>query len=87
MDHLRRGTLKMDVLKTLVLDEADEMLRMGFKEDVEWILEQVPEEYQTACFQPLCPQQFNIAKRYLNQPKKVHIKPQESSVSAIDNIV
>ena len=85
MDHLRRGTLKMDALKTLVLDEADEMLRMGFKEDVEWILEQVPEEHQTALFSATMPTAIqNIAKRYLNQPKKVHIKPQESSVSAID---
>ncbi len=85
MDHLRRGTLKMDSLKTLVLDEADEMLKMGFKEDVEWILEQVPGEHQTALFSATMPPAIqNIAKRYLNNPKKVHIKPQESSVSAID---
>ncbi|MBV53012.1 MAG: DEAD/DEAH box helicase [Coxiellaceae bacterium] len=85
MDHLRRGTLKMDALQTLVLDEADEMLKMGFKEDVEWILEQVPGEHQTALFSATMPPAIqNIAKRYLNHPKKVHIKPQESSVSAID---
>ncbi len=85
MDHLRRGTLQMDALKTLVLDEADEMLKMGFKEDVEWILEQVPGEHQTALFSATMPPAIqNIAKRYLNNPKKVHIKPQESSVSAID---
>ncbi len=85
MDHLRRGTLQMGALKTLVLDEADEMLKMGFKEDVEWILEQVPGEHQTALFSATLPSAIqNIAKRYLNHPKKVLIKPQESSVSAID---
>ena len=48
MDHMRRGTLKLDNLQTLVLDEADEMLRMGFIDDVEWILEQTPKERQMA---------------------------------------
>ena len=50
MDHMRRGTLKLDELTTLVLDEADEMLRMGFIDDVEWILEQSPPQRQTALF-------------------------------------
>ena len=48
MDHMRRGTLKLDNLKSLVLDEADEMLRMGFIDDVEWVLEQTPEQRQIA---------------------------------------
>ena len=50
MDHMRRGTLKLNNLGTLVLDEADEMLRMGFIDDVEWILEQTPESRQIALF-------------------------------------
>ena len=50
MDHIRRGNLQLDELKTLVLDEADEMLRMGFIDDVQWILEQTPEQRQTALF-------------------------------------
>src|SRR3990167_10574750 len=47
MDHLRRGTLKTEAIKTVILDEADEMLRMGFIEDVEWILEKIQHEHQT----------------------------------------
>jgi ATP-dependent RNA helicase DeaD len=50
MDHMRKETLKLSELKCLVLDEADEMLRMGFIDDVEWILEQIPKVHQTALF-------------------------------------
>ena len=55
MDHLERKTLNLDNLKTLVLDEADEMLRMGFIDDVEWILEHTPEQHQTALFSATMP--------------------------------
>ena len=55
MDHMKRGTLKLDALKHLVLDEADEMLRMGFIDDVEWILEQAPAERQIALFSATMP--------------------------------
>ena len=55
MDHMRRGTLKLDKLQALVLDEADEMLRMGFIEDVEWILEQAPAQRQIALFSATMP--------------------------------
>ena len=55
MDHMRRGTLKLNELKTLVLDEADEMLRMGFIDDVEWILEQTPPTRQIALFSATMP--------------------------------
>mgnify|MGYP003957273521 FL=1 len=58
MDHMRRGTLKLGNLTTLVLDEADEMLRMGFIDDVEWILEQTPDERQIALFSATMPQQI-----------------------------
>ena len=54
MDHIRRGSLKMDTIHSLVLDEADEMLRMGFLDDVEWILEKLPNRKQTLFFQPRC---------------------------------
>ncbi|MFT5506030.1 MAG: ATP-dependent RNA helicase DeaD, partial [Gammaproteobacteria bacterium] len=50
MDHMRRGTIKLEGLKTLVLDEADEMLRMGFIDDVEWVLEKIPSTRQIALF-------------------------------------
>ena len=56
MDHIRKGTLKLDGLNALVLDEADEMLRMGFIDDVEWILEHTPDKRQIALFWRLCPQ-------------------------------
>ncbi|HIG36979.1 MAG TPA: DEAD/DEAH box helicase, partial [Oceanospirillaceae bacterium] len=55
MDHLRRGTLKLDKLKTVVLDEADEMLRMGFIDDVTWILDHTPPERQVALFSATMP--------------------------------
>ncbi|RPH54217.1 DEAD/DEAH box helicase, partial [bacterium] len=64
MDHLRRGTLRLDALRILVLDEADEMLRMGFIEDVEWILSQSPEGRQTALFSATLPREIRrIAER------------------------
>lgn len=55
MDHMRRGTLKLDQLRMIILDEADEMLSMGFREDIETILQDVPEDGRRCCFQPLCP--------------------------------
>jgi ATP-dependent RNA helicase DeaD len=58
MDHMRRGTLRLDELKCLVLDEADEMLRMGFVDDVKWILEQTPPERQCALFSATLPDPF-----------------------------
>ena len=75
MDHMRRGSLKLSSLTTLVLDEADEMLRMGFIDDVEWILEQTPEQRQIALFSATMPEQIRrIAKRHLKEPKEVTIE-------------
>src|SRR5690606_25992632 len=72
MDHLRRGTLALDALTMLVLDEADEMLRMGFIEDVEWILGQAPAQRQTALFSATMPAEVRqIADRYLDSPAAV----------------
>ena len=85
MDHLRRGTLSLKQLNTIVLDEADEMLKMGFINDVEWILEQIPKEHQTALFSATMPNPIQkIAKRYLNNAEKVHIKPNKSTVDKIE---
>ncbi|MGB1190717.1 MAG: DEAD/DEAH box helicase, partial [Pseudomonadales bacterium] len=68
MDHIRRGTLDLADLKALVLDEADEMLNMGFLEDVEWILEQAPEKRQMALFSATMPKEISrIAKRFMTQ--------------------
>jgi ATP-dependent RNA helicase DeaD len=84
MDHMRRGTLKLDGLKALVLDEADEMLRMGFIDDVEWILEQTPESRQIALFSATMPAAIRrIATNYLNDPRQVTIKVSTTTAETI----
>jgi len=84
MDHIRKGTLKLDGLRALVLDEADEMLRMGFIDDVEWILEQTPQQRQIALFSATMPQQIRrIATKYLNNPEQVTIKTKTTTVNTI----
>lgn len=87
MDHLRRNTLSLQHLHTVVLDEADEMLKMGFIDDIEWILEQIPEEHQTGLFSATMPSAIQkIARRYLNNAEKIKIKPTERSVAAIEQV-
>ena len=84
MDHMRRGTLKLGKLSALVLDEADEMLRMGFIDDVEWILEQTPAKRQIALFSATMPVQIRrIATKYLNNPEQVTIKTKTTTVDTI----
>ncbi|MEN3290754.1 MAG: ATP-dependent helicase DeaD [Burkholderiales bacterium] len=85
MDHLRRGTLDLSRLKMVVLDEADEMLRMGFIDDVEWILGQAPEGRQTALFSATMPGEIRrIAERYLKDPANVEIKRKTLTVPTIE---
>ena len=75
MDHMRRGSLNLSGLQTLVLDEADEMLRMGFIDDVEWILEQAPKKRQIALFSATMPDAIRrIAKRHLVDPREISIE-------------
>ncbi|MCW8922440.1 MAG: DEAD/DEAH box helicase [Gammaproteobacteria bacterium] len=84
MDHMRRGTLKLKNLSALVLDEADEMLRMGFIDDVEWILEQTPAKRQIALFSATMPTQIRrIATKYLNNPEQITIKTKTTTVDTI----
>ena len=84
MDHMRKGTLKLDHLKCLVLDEADEMLRMGFIDDVEWILEQLPEHHQTALFSATMPTAIRkIAQKYLHNPEQITIKVKTTTATNI----
>ena len=84
MDHIERKSLNLDGLTTLILDEADEMLRMGFIDDVEWILERIPTERQTALFSATMPDAIRrVAHRYLRDPKEVKIKSATSTVSTI----
>ena len=85
MDHMRRKTLDLSKLKHLVLDEADEMLRMGFIEDVEWILSHTPEDRQIALFSATMPKQVHkIARTYLNDPKEVEIQVKERTATTIE---
>ena len=84
MDHMRRSTLKLDNLKALVLDEADEMLRMGFIDDVEWVLEQTPSDRQIALFSATMPTQIRrIATNHLNEPEQVTIKLKTTTAETI----
>lgn len=84
MDHMRRGTLKLDSLTTLVLDEADEMLRMGFIDDVEWVLEQTPSDRQIALFSATMPTQIRrIATNHLNEPAQITIKVTTTTAETI----
>ncbi|MCB1756890.1 MAG: DEAD/DEAH box helicase, partial [Gammaproteobacteria bacterium] len=84
MDHIRKGTLKLQNLSALVLDEADEMLRMGFIDDVEWILEQTPQNHQTALFSATMPDVIRkVARKHLHNPQEIKIASKTSTVSTI----
>lgn len=84
MDHLRRKTLNLSQLAALVLDEADEMLNMGFIEDVEWILGQTPDDRQIALFSATMPAAIKkITRNYLNDPVEVKIKTKTITVDTI----
>lgn len=85
MDHMRRHTLKFDDLHTLVLDEADEMLNMGFREDIETILQDVPEERQTVLFSATMPQPIlDITKNYQKDAVMVKVVKKELTVKNIE---
>jgi len=84
MDHLNRESLSLANLSALVLDEADEMLRMGFIDDVEWILEHTPSTRQTALFSATMPDAIrSVAQRHLKQPREIKIKAKTSTVEAV----
>jgi ATP-dependent RNA helicase DeaD len=84
MDHMRKGTLRLASLQALVLDEADEMLRMGFLEDVEWILEQMPKERQMALFSATMPKEIQrIAGKHLRDPQHISIKTRTATADTI----
>lgn len=84
LDHIQRKSLHLDHLKTFILDEADEMLRMGFIEDVETILKNIPEKKQMALFSATMPSQIRqIAQRYLHQPLSVTIPSETATVKNI----
>ncbi|WP_076538601.1 DEAD/DEAH box helicase [Shewanella sp. UCD-KL21] len=85
MDHMRRGTLKLDALQALVLDEADEMLKMGFIDDIEWVLEHKPKDSQLALFSATMPEQIKrVANKHLNDPVHISIAASHTTVESID---
>lgn len=84
MDHLRRRTLKLDDLRMIILDEADEMLSMGFREDIETILQQVPEERQTILFSATMPPEImKIIRNYQREPQIVEINKAQVTLDSI----
>ena len=84
MDHMRRGNIKLDRMKTLVLDEADEMLRMGFIDDVEWVLEKSPKQRQIALFSATMPAPIRkITQNYLRNPAEITIKVKATTAETI----
>jgi len=84
MDHMRQGTLDLSGLRTLVLDEADEMLRMGFIDDVEWVLSQLPEKRQVVLFSATMPPEIRrISRQYLNDPAEITIRQKGDDASRI----
>jgi ATP-dependent RNA helicase CsdA (EC 5.99.1.-) len=85
MDHMRRKTLKLDQLRTLVLDEADEMLRMGFIDDVDWILSHTPKDRQIALFSATMPKQVKkVAVNHLNKPVDIKIETKTTTAKNIN---
>ncbi|HIK76181.1 MAG: DEAD/DEAH box helicase [Alcanivorax sp.] len=83
MDHMERGSLRMDELRCLVLDEADEMLRMGFIDDVRWVLERTPDACQLALFSATMPAAIKtIAKKHLKNPEWIRVEGSSSSTGA-----
>ena len=85
LDHIRRGTLNLSELQAIVLDEADEMLRMGFIDDVETVMAELPEEHQTALFSATMPEPIRrITKRFMNNPQEVKIKVNKENAPDIE---
>jgi ATP-dependent RNA helicase DeaD len=84
MDHMRQGTLDVSRLQTLVLDEADEMLRMGFIDDVQWVLEQLPQQRQVVLFSATMPPEIRrISQQHLNNPAEITIRTRQADASRI----
>ena len=84
MDHMKRGTLDLGGLSTLVLDEADEMLQMGFVDDIEWILEQTPPTRQVALFSATLPPPIRrIAQKHLKKPVEITIQSKTTTAANI----
>ncbi len=87
LDHLRRGTLDLGSVRTVVLDEADEMLNMGFIEDIEALLAELPSEHQTALFSATIPPRIaRLAERYLREPVRVSVATREAVAPSVRQV-
>jgi len=87
MDHMKRGTLKLETVKTIVLDEADEMLDMGFREDIETVLNQMPEDRQTIFFSATMAKPImDLTKKYQTDPEVIKILKKELTVENISQV-
>lgn len=85
MDHIRRRTLKLENIRTVILDEADEMLNMGFREDIESILSDIPTERQTVLFSATMPPEIlAITEKYQNDPVQIKIKSTQRTAQLIE---
>ncbi|MCF6460283.1 DEAD/DEAH box helicase [Clostridium sp. Cult3] len=85
MDHIRRKTLKLENIGTIVLDEADEMFDMGFRDDIEWIMNRMPEERQTVFFSATMPNEIvKFAKRYQKSPEIIKVVHKELTVPKVE---
>lgn len=85
MDHMRRKTIRLGEIKLVVLDEADEMLNMGFVEDIQTILQEVPENRQTMLFSATMPRSIqNLAQRFMKEPELISVKAKEVTVANIE---
>ncbi|MDB6015809.1 MAG: cshA [Pedosphaera sp.] len=87
MDHMRRGTLRLDKVKMVILDEADVMLDMGFRDDIEFILQAVPKERQTVFFSATMPRPIQeLIQKYAREPKNVRIEQKEMTVPTVEQV-
>jgi ATP-dependent RNA helicase DeaD len=85
IDHLERRTLKLDTASTIILDEADEMLDMGFRDDIELILKSIPEERQTVFFSATMPKEFlSLTKKYQHSPETIKVVSEKLTVPSIE---
>src|SRR5687768_15374889 len=87
MDHMRRGTLKLDQVKMAILDEADVMLDMGFRDDIEFILQAVPTERQTVFFSATMPKPIqDLIRKYAKDPQQVRIEQKSMTVPTVEQV-
>src|ERR1035437_803541 len=87
MDHMRRGTLRLETLKMVILDEADVMLNMGFREDIETILKDAPKERQTVFFSATMPRPIrDLIERYSREPQNIQIEQKAMTVPTVEQV-